>query len=70
MAEETGITVLRGVPDAAELAAVTTVLLALARRRSQPADEPPPAPSADWSVRGTGGATPAGWPARHRRGRP
>ncbi|QGV77487.1 acyl-CoA carboxylase subunit epsilon [Streptomyces ficellus] len=69
MAEETGITVLRGLPDAAELAAVTTVLLALLRDRSRPADEPRPAAYADWSVRGTGGPTPGGWPARHLRGR-
>ncbi|MEU2154420.1 acyl-CoA carboxylase subunit epsilon [Streptomyces sp. NPDC019396] len=67
MAEETGITVLRGLPDAAELAAVTTVLLAVLRDRARQADGPEPAAYADWSVKGTGGQVPAAWSARQTR---
>ncbi|WP_338676864.1 acyl-CoA carboxylase subunit epsilon [Streptomyces sp. SCSIO 30461] len=71
MAEETGITVLRGLPDAAELAAVTTVLLAVLRERARQADPPdganPPVVYADWSVKGTGGQVPAAWSARQTR---
>jgi hypothetical protein len=55
MAEETGITVLHGKPDAAELAAVTAVLLARLR--------------ADWTVRGDGRPVATSWTVRPPRGR-
>ncbi|ARF77452.1 acyl-CoA carboxylase epsilon subunit [Kitasatospora albolonga] len=68
MADTTGITVLRGRPDAAEIAAVTTVLMALLRDRAAPPDPPGPAERAGWSVRGTGGQGQVSWAARHGRG--
>ncbi|MFD9443889.1 acyl-CoA carboxylase subunit epsilon [Streptomyces sp. NPDC060006] len=68
MADETGITVLRGRPDDAEIAAVTAVLLALLRDRPVPEDSPAPAEAAGWSVRGAGGPGRPSWAGRHERG--
>lgn len=51
------ITVVRGRPDEAELAAVTAVLLALARRSGEP-DEETRAAYAGWTVK-RGGHRPA-----------
>ncbi|MCX4642702.1 acyl-CoA carboxylase subunit epsilon [Streptomyces sp. NPDC055059] len=54
------ITVVRGRPDDAELAAVTAVLLALVRRAGEPDDETKAA-YAGWTVKGGGFAPrPAG----------
>lgn len=50
MTDETHITVVRGRPDAAELAAVTAVLLALSRRGPEPETETKAA-YADWTVK-------------------
>ncbi|MFF8293450.1 acyl-CoA carboxylase subunit epsilon [Streptomyces sp. NPDC016309] len=50
MVRTTRITVLRGQPDEAELAAVTAVLLALARRAGEP-DEAEKAAYAEWTVK-------------------
>ncbi|MER0443344.1 acyl-CoA carboxylase subunit epsilon [Streptomyces sp. Edi4] len=50
MSNETRITVVRGRPDADEIAAVTAVLLALARRAEEPADEVRAAYAA-WTVK-------------------
>ncbi|MBB1242204.1 hypothetical protein GL263_01215 [Streptomyces durbertensis] len=51
-AEETGITVVRGQPDAVELASVTAVLLAVLRAaRHRPAEAPRSGGYADWTVR-------------------
>ncbi|WP_327114656.1 acyl-CoA carboxylase subunit epsilon [Streptomyces sp. NBC_01341] len=57
MANPMRITVVRGRPDAAELAAVTAVLLALARRSGEP-DEETRAAYAGWTVK-RGGHRPA-----------
>lgn len=54
---------LRGEPDASELAAVTTVLLALLRQGATSPQEPDPAGHADWRVRGDAGPVPASWSA-------
>ncbi len=59
---------IRGRPDAAEIAAVTTVLMALLRERATSPDPPARAERADWSVRGSGGQGRASWAARHGRG--
>lgn len=67
MAEETVITVLHGEPDSAELAAVTAVLLARLRLRTD-ADEAPAAPRAGWAVRGEGRQAAASWSAPRPRG--
>ncbi|MEU3557699.1 acyl-CoA carboxylase subunit epsilon [Streptomyces fragilis] len=53
MANPMRIEVVRGRPDAAELAAVTAVLLALARRAGEPGAAVRPA-YAGWSVRSGG----------------
>ncbi|GHH51147.1 acyl-CoA carboxylase subunit epsilon [Streptomyces candidus] len=58
MAEETEIIVLRGNPDAAELAAVSTVLLTLLRDRGRAPAQPPEAEPAHWSIRGADGRGP------------
>ncbi|MFD5769994.1 acyl-CoA carboxylase subunit epsilon [Streptomyces sp. NPDC127049] len=68
MADETGITVVRGRPDAVEIAAVTAVLMALLRDRGAPPDTPAPAARADWIVKDTGGRGPVSWSARPGRG--
>jgi hypothetical protein len=62
MTDETHITVVRGRPDAAELAAVTAVLLALARRGREP-DPAQKAAYAGWTVRSAGHRPPS-WPGR------
>lgn len=70
MAEETGITVLHGKPDAAELAAVTAVLLARLRMRALCDDSAAAAvPRAEWTVKGAGLRVPSSWSAPHPRGR-
>ncbi|MEV8594614.1 acyl-CoA carboxylase epsilon subunit [Streptomyces sp. NPDC052012] len=69
MAEETAITVLHQNPDAAELAAVTAVLLARLRMRARSGDTPAPAPRAGWTVRGEGRTAPVSWTAQPPRGR-
>ncbi|MDN3295379.1 acyl-CoA carboxylase subunit epsilon [Streptomyces ficellus] len=51
MVKPTRITVLRGQPDEDELAAVTVVLLALARRAEEP-DQAAKAAYAGWTVKG------------------
>ncbi|GGY78735.1 hypothetical protein GCM10010327_06350 [Streptomyces nitrosporeus] len=56
------ITVVRGRPDEAELAAVTAVLLALARRAGEP-DEETRAAYAGWTVKRGGYRNPATWTA-------
>jgi hypothetical protein len=61
MLNETRIAVLRGRPDETELAAVTAVLLALARR-SEPRDEAARAVYADWTVKGGPYRSPVAWP--------
>ncbi|MFF7335550.1 acyl-CoA carboxylase subunit epsilon [Streptomyces sp. NPDC090306] len=53
MANPMRIKVVRGRPDAAELAAVTTVLLALVRRAGEPDDETKAA-YAGWTVKSGG----------------
>jgi hypothetical protein len=53
MANPTHIKVVRGRPDAAELAAVTAVLLALVRRAGEPDDETKAA-YAGWTVKSGG----------------
>ncbi|MEU7061143.1 acyl-CoA carboxylase subunit epsilon [Streptomyces sp. NPDC046197] len=60
MADTTHITVVRGQPDETELAAVTAVLLALARRRDAP-DEDERTAFAGWTVKGGGYHTPVAW---------
>jgi hypothetical protein len=60
MTDETHITVVRGRPDAAELAAVTAVLLALFRRDREPDQEARTA-YAHWTVRNPGHRAPS-WP--------
>ncbi|MGW8794647.1 acyl-CoA carboxylase epsilon subunit [Streptomyces althioticus] len=63
MANPMRITVLRGRPDEAELAAVTAVLLALVRRSGEP-DEAIRAAYAGWTVK-RGDARPSvTWAAR------
>lgn len=62
MTDETHITVVRGRPDAAELAAVTAVLLALSRRDREP-DQEAKAAYADWTVKNAGHRLPS-WPGR------
>jgi len=62
MTDETLITVVRGRPDEAELAAVTAVLLALARRGREP-DTAAKAAYAHWTVRNAGHRSPS-WPGR------
>ncbi|MEU8028839.1 acyl-CoA carboxylase subunit epsilon [Streptomyces sp. NPDC049099] len=63
MANDTRITVVRGRPDAAELAAVTAVLIALARRAQEPEDLPGTV-FADWRVKGGGPGPAVSWPRR------
>ncbi|MFG2885276.1 acyl-CoA carboxylase subunit epsilon [Streptomyces sp. NPDC048297] len=63
MSQQTRITVVRGRPDAAELAAVTAVLLALARRAREP-DEEVRAAYADWTVKNPGHRPAVAWPER------
>ncbi|MFC9500680.1 acyl-CoA carboxylase subunit epsilon [Streptomyces sp. NPDC056975] len=53
MVNQMRITVVRGLPDEAELAAVTAVLLALVRRAGEPDDETKAA-YAGWTVKGGG----------------
>ncbi|MFP3991483.1 acyl-CoA carboxylase subunit epsilon [Streptomyces sp. E11-3] len=60
MADETSITVLRGHPDEAELAAVTVVLLALLRGSGEPEQEVLAA-YAGWTVKGGGYRPSAAW---------
>lgn len=57
---------LRGRPTAAELAAVTAVLLALRNTAAQARQAPAPTAYAEWSVKRGRAAT--AWSARHRRG--
>ncbi|MFI2643391.1 acyl-CoA carboxylase subunit epsilon [Streptomyces sp. NPDC018610] len=63
MADTTRITVVRGQPDAAELAAVTVVLLALVRRGEAP-DEERRTAYAGWTVKSGGHRTEAAWPGQ------
>lgn len=63
MPKETHITVVRGRPDEAELAAVTAVLLALARRAQEPGEEERAA-YANWTVKNRGHRPAVAWPAR------
>lgn len=63
MANPMSITVVRGRPDEAELAAVTAVLLALAGRAGEP-DETTAAAYAGWTVKNDGHRTAAAWPGR------
>ncbi|QOV35709.1 acyl-CoA carboxylase subunit epsilon [Streptomyces ferrugineus] len=69
MADGTGITVLHGKPDAAELAAVTAVLLARLRALSADVPATAAAPRAEWTVRGDGRPAATSWTARSPRGR-
>ena len=63
MTDKTLITVERGHPDEAELAAVTVVLLALARRAEEPDDEVKAA-YAGWTVKGGAYRPTEVWSAR------
>ncbi|MFE3519531.1 acyl-CoA carboxylase subunit epsilon [Streptomyces sp. NPDC059166] len=62
MANPMRITVVRGRPDDAELAAVTAVLLALARRSGEP-DEEAKAAYAGWTVKRAAHRPAATWTA-------
>ncbi|MFE4589054.1 acyl-CoA carboxylase subunit epsilon [Streptomyces laurentii] len=63
MANPMTVTVVRGRPDEVELAAVTSVLLALARRAGEPEEETAAAYAA-WTVKNDGARTSVGWPGR------
>ncbi|GHA82754.1 MULTISPECIES: acyl-CoA carboxylase subunit epsilon [Streptomyces] len=63
MANPMRITVVRGRPDEAELAAVTAVLLALVRRTGEP-DGDVAAAYAGWTVKNGGHRTPVAWSGR------
>ncbi|WP_095757308.1 acyl-CoA carboxylase epsilon subunit [Streptomyces xinghaiensis] len=65
MANETRLTVVRGRPDEAELAAVTAVLLARLRgARGPDAEPPPPPPRAGWGPGSDRFRPPVTWSAR------
>lgn len=64
MADDISLSVVRGQPDEAELAAVTAVLLALLRRAGEP-DQERLAAYARWAVKGGGHRSPVAWSAEH-----
>ncbi|ORT56556.1 acyl-CoA carboxylase epsilon subunit [Streptomyces sp. CB03238] len=66
MDEQTAFRVVRGQPDAEELAALTTVLLALLNRAGATEQQEAGAPAAyaDWSVRGRARRPAVDWSGR------